>query len=436
MKTKAVRIYGVNDLRLEEFELPEINDDEILARVVSDSICMSSHKLALQGAKHKRVRHDLAKQPCIIGHEFCGVLEKVGNKWAGKFKAGDRFAIQPALNYPGPDGQTTLWAPGYSYEYIGGDATHIIIPKEVMEMNCLLRYEADNFFMGSLSEPVSCVVGAYHAQYHTHGGSYVHDMGITEGGSLALLASVGPMGLGAIDYAIHCSRRPSRVVVTDIDDARLKRAEELLGVDEAKKHGVELVYVNTKDIADPVEHLKKLNGGRLFDDVFVFAPVKPVLEMGDKLLGHDGCLNFFAGPTDTAFSALFNFYNVHYESHHIVGTSGGNTDDMVESLSMMAKGELNPVFMITHVGGLDAVAETTIDLDKIPGGKKLVYTHKKLPLVAISDLAEKGRANEAGRVPGEPPGGFYAALAEICGKYRGLWNKEAEEYLLANAPEI
>ena len=44
MKTKAVRLYGKDDLRLEEFELPAIREDEILARVVSDSICMSSYK--------------------------------------------------------------------------------------------------------------------------------------------------------------------------------------------------------------------------------------------------------------------------------------------------------------------------------------------------------------------------------------------------------
>lgn len=42
MKTKAVRLYGANDLRTEEFELPEIKDDEILVKIVSDSICMSS----------------------------------------------------------------------------------------------------------------------------------------------------------------------------------------------------------------------------------------------------------------------------------------------------------------------------------------------------------------------------------------------------------
>jgi threonine dehydrogenase-like Zn-dependent dehydrogenase len=316
-----------------------------------------------------------------------------------------------------------LWAPGYSYEFIGGDASYVVIPREVMEMDCLLDYEADNFYLGSLAEPVSCIVGAFHAQYHTVNGSYEHSMGIVEGGSLALLAGVGPMGLGAIDYAIHNPRRPSRLVVTDIDETRLARAAQLLTVEDAKANGVELIYVNTRDIADPIAHLKTINGGNLYDDVFVFAPVKPVLEMGDKLLGRDGCLNFFAGPTDPAFSANFNFYNVHYESHHLVGTSGGNTQDMKESLVMMALGKLNPVFMVTHIGGLDAVSQTTINLDKIPGGKKLIYTHKKLELTAIDDFAKKG-------------GVFYTTLAEICGRYKGLWNKEAEDYLLNNAPDI
>ena len=420
MKTKAVRLYGVNDLRLEEFDLPAIKDDEILAKVVSDSICMSSHKLAMQGEKHKRVRYDLKKQPIIVGHEFCGELVEVGKKWAGKFRVGDRFSIQPALNKDG-----TLWAPGYSYEHIGGDSQYVVIPAEVMELDCLLPYHSDVYFMGSLSEPVSCIVGAFHANYHTKNGSYVHDMGIVKGGSMALLAGVGPMGLGAVDYAIHCDRKPGRLVVTDIDDARLKRAESILSIAEAKKHGVELIYVNTKDIADPVEHLKELNGGKGYDDVFVFAPVKPVLEMGDRLLGIDGCLNFFAGPTDTSFSGMMNFYNVHYESHHVVGTSGGNTADMIESLEMMTDGRLSPAMMITHVGGLNAVAHTTIELDKIPGGKKLMYVHKKLELVAIADFAERGKTDP-----------FYAKLGEICARHNQLWNGEAEKYLLANAPSI
>ena len=425
MKTKAVRLHAANNLKLDEFDLPELKDDEILARVVSDSICMSSHKLAIQGAKHKRVRHDLTQKQPIIGHEFCGIIEKAGAKWADRFKEGNRFAIQPALNYPDSNGVPALWAPGYSFEFIGGDATYIIIPNEVMEMNCLLDYNADNFYLGSLAEPVSCIVGAFHAQYHTTSGSYVHSMGIAEGGAMALLAGAGPMGLGAIDYAIHNPRRPKRLVVTDIDDKRLERAAQLLSIEEARKNGVELHYVNTKNMANPEEQLVILNKGKYFDDVFVFAPVKQVLELGDKLLGRDGCLNFFAGPTDTAFSAGLNFYNVHYESHHIVGTSGGNTDDMRESLAMMANGELNPVFMITHIGGLDSAAQATIDLDKIPGGKKLIYTHKKLPITAIDDFEEKGKTDP-----------LFAKLAEICGRHNMLWNTEAENYLLKNAAEI
>jgi threonine dehydrogenase-like Zn-dependent dehydrogenase len=331
-----------------------------------------------------------------------------------------RFAIQPALNYKG-----TLWAPGYSYPYIGGDATYIVIPNEVMEMDCLFEYKADAFFMGSLSEPVSCIVGAYHAQYHTQPGSYVHEMGLQPGGSLALLASVGPMGLGAIDYAIHGDIKPARIIVTDIDQARLDRAQKLISVESAQKEGIELIYVNTKDLPDPVATLCELNGDKLFDDVFVFAPVRSLVEMADKLLGKDGCLNFFAGPTDPNFSANFNFYNVHYESHHLVGTSGGNTDDIRESLELMAKGLLRPEAMITHVGGLNAVAETTINLDKIPGGKKLIYTHKKLDLVAIADFAARGTTDP-----------FYAELARITQAHNNLWCKEAEDYLLKHAPEI
>lgn len=419
MKTTAVRIYGKNDLRMESFELPEIKDSEILARVVSDSICMSSYKAAMQGAEHKRVPDDVAENPTIIGHEFCGELVKIGAKWADRYKAGDKFVIQPSINYKG-----SLDAPGYSFRYIGGDATYIVIPEEVMIMNCLLPYESDNFFCGSLTEPLSCVIGAFHASYHTERGSYEHKMGIKEGGRMAILAGVGPMGLAAIDYIIHCPLRPSVLIVTDIDDARLSRAEQLLTPEEAMKNGVKLTYINTANIESPDEHLKEIAGGA-FDDVFVFAPVASVIETADKMLGADGCLNFFAGPTNTQFSAPFNFYNVHYSSTHIVGTSGGNTDDMIESIEMIKESKLTPAILVTHIGGLDSVVETTLNLPRIPGGKKLIYTGISLPLTAILEFDEKGKNDP-----------LFAKLAEIVAKTNGLWNSEAEKYLLENAKPL
>lgn len=418
MKTKAVRIYGKEDLRLEEFELPQIKDDEILAHIISDSICMSSYKAAIQGGDHKRVPEDVAENPVIIGHEFCGEIVEVGAKWKNDWKPGQKFSIQPAINYKG-----SLSAPGYSYKYIGGNATYVIIPHEFMEMGCLLPYDGEAYFYGSLAEPMSCIVGGFHANYHTTAGSYVHDMGITEGGNIALLAGAGPMGLGAVDYAIHCDRKPSMMVVTDIDDVRLARAASILTVSEAAKNGVKLMYVNTADKTP--EDLIALTGGVGYNDVFVYAPVKPVVEMGDAILAHDGCLNFFAGPTNTQFKAEFNFYNVHYASTHIVGTSGGNTEDMKESLKMMEAGLINPAAMITHVGGLNAAIPTTLNLPNIKGGKKLIYTNIDMDLVAIDDFEKLGADNKV-----------FANLAEIVKRHNGLWNAEAEKYLLANAKSI
>jgi len=408
MKTKAVRIYGKSDLRLEEFTLPPIKDDEILASVVSDCICMSSYKAAIQGTDHKRIPDDVAENPTILGHEFSGELVEVGKKWQNEFKVGQKYSIQPALNYKG-----SLDAPGYSFRYLGGNATYVVIPNEVMEQKCLLPYDGEAFFYASLAEPMSCVISAFHANYHTTTGVYEHKMGIVSGGNMAILAGAGPMGLGAIDYIIHCDRKPALLVVTDIDDTKLSRAAEVLTTEEAAKNGIKLVYTNTSSS----DELLALTAGSGYDDVFVYAPVAPLIEMADRILGRDGCLNFFAGPTDPAFTAAFNFYNVHYASTHIVGTSGGNTDDMLESLSMMSSGRLNPAAMITHVGGLDSVIETTLNLPKIPGGKKLIYTGISMPLTAIDELGASS----------DP---VLQKLAGIVEKNNGLWCAEAEKYLL------
>jgi threonine dehydrogenase-like Zn-dependent dehydrogenase len=416
MKTKAVRLYGASDLRLEEFELPEIKDDEILVEVITDSICMSTYKCAILGENHKRVPKDVHENPVIIGHEFAGNIVKVGKKWQDQFKPGTKFAQQPALNYKG-----SMASPGYSYRYFGGNITYCIIPEEVMELGCLLNYEGEAYYEASLAEPMSCIVGAFHANYHTEMGKYTHHMGIKEGGKTAILAGAGPMGMGAIDYALHCDRRPGLLVVTDVDDARLERAAQIFTKEEAKECGVELIFVNTKNLEDPVAHLMELTNGTGFDDVFSFAPVKAVVEQSDKILGRDGCLNFFAGPTDTKFSAEVNFYNVHYGSTHVMGTTGGNTDDLIESLKLTEQKKINPAVMVTHIGGLNSAAEATLNLPKIPGGKKLIYNHIDMELTAIEDFAEKGKTDPR-----------FAKLAEIVGKNKGLWCAEAEKYLMEN----
>ncbi|MBE6961629.1 MAG: L-sorbose 1-phosphate reductase [Ruminococcaceae bacterium] len=420
MKTKAVRIHGKMDLRLDEIDLEPIGPDGVRVKIISDSLCMSTYKAAVEGGNHKRVPDDVEKNPTIVGHEFCGQIVEVGENWKDRYKPGDGFAIQPAHYYKG-----SLLAPGYSYSQCGGDSQYANIPLETLLSDCLLKYDSDTYFYGSLAEPMSCIVGTFQAMYHTKAGSYTHEMGIVENGKMALLASVGPMGLGAIDYALHCDRKPSLLVVTDINEERLARAASIITVEHARRLGVELHYVNTANLTDPVGTLRDLTGGTGYNDVICFAPVKAVVEQADAILGYDGCLNFFAGPTDSQFKAEFNFFNVHYNATHVVGTNAGNTNDLKEAIRLINAGVVNPAAMVTHIGGLDAAAEATLNLPGIPGGKKLIYTQITLPLTSLSELEEKGKSDP-----------MLAELAKIVAANNGLWCAEAEKYLLAHAKAI
>ncbi len=416
MKTKAVRMYGAYDLRLEEFELPQIKDDEILVKVVSDSICMSTYKTVDLGKKHKRVPQNIDTNPVIIGHEFAGTIVEVGKKWQHQFKPGQKYAQQPALNYKGK-----LDSPGYSYEFFGGACTYCIIPQEVMELGCLMDFDGDSYFEASLGEPMSCVIGGFYGNYHTNKRNHDHQIGVKPDGDLIILGGCGPMGLGAISYGMQLENRPKRIVVTEIDDAKIARAQEVIPEAKAAEWGVELIYVNTAKMENQIEELKALTGGRGYDDVFVYIPNRQVAELGDKILAFDGCLNIFAGSTDNQFMGEINLYNVHYTSSHVIGTTGGNNDDLIEANTLAAQGRIEPAVMVTHVGGIDSIIDATINLPKIPGGKKLTYTQFDMPLTAIEDFGKLGETDP-----------LFKKLDEICSANRGLWCAEAERTLFAH----
>ena len=411
MKTKAVRLYGKNDLRLEEFELAPLKDDEIRIKVIADSVCMSTYKTAMQGAEHMRVPNDVAEKPIIIGHEFCAEIVEVGAKWKNEYFVGEKVIMPPVLEYLG--GVATV---GYSFQHIGGVSTYSTVYNHIIENGYLMKLESNAFFNGSLIEPASCVLRGYKANFHLDADQN-HVMGIKKDGNVAILAGCGPMGLVAIDCALHGDIKPKRVVVTDIDQARLDRAKSIFSPEKALQDGIELIFTT----ASEKDRLLALTDGKGFDDVFVYAPVAAVVELADKILAFDGCLNFFAGPTDKNFSANFNFYNVHYARKHVVGTSGSTVEDMGDIVRLIGEKRIQPAVMITHIGGIDAAIDTTLRLPNIAGGKKLIYTHIEMPLTAIADFAELGKGDNR-----------FAVLAQIVERNNGLWCAEAEQYLLKN----
>jgi threonine dehydrogenase-like Zn-dependent dehydrogenase len=429
MKTRAVRLHGKNKLLLDVIELPPLGNREIRAKIITNSLCFSTYKTWQQGETHKKTPDDLKKNPVIVGHEFAGIIEEVGKDLKGLYLKGDFFAIQPAIYYNGP-----IFVPGgiygavgYSFQFCGGNAQDIIIPQPVIDSGVAITFKNCAFFEASLAEPLSCIIGAANEEYHTTIGEHRHIMGIKEGGNLAILGAGGPMGIGMIDYFLHGDRKPSFIMATEIDDEKLNRAKKLFS-DE--KSSVKLVFINPKK-ENIFSKAKKLTEEKLFDDIFTLFPSRELIETADKLLGENGTHNFFAGPSEKELSAEINFYHIHYSHHKHLGTSGGNIEDLKEVLKLLGNKKLNPAQMVSVVGGLDSVIGAIENFPYLPPGKKMIYTGVKMPLVELSELKKLSKNENTTPVYKK----IYKDLDNIISNNKGLWCKEAEEYIM-NRKEI
>ena len=417
MKTKALRLHGANDIRLETIELPEITEDEVLIRVVSDSVCASTYKAVKQGTAHKRVPENVAQCPVIVGHELCGEIVQIGANEESNWEVGQKVVLQPALKLP------SGYDPGYSYPFVGGNTQYAVVPKVVLERGCLLPYHGDSFFAGSLAEALGCIIRGYKGLYHTDYTNYVRTDGPKKNGRVAILGGAGPMGIGAVELALGYAD-VKQVVVTDLNQERLDFAAKNCSRSRAKEKGVDLHYINTSDMEDPGEFLLQLSEGG-FDDVFVMVPVAQLFTMAERICAEDGCVNFFAGPPVHSLQGSLNLYRVHYDGIHVVGTAGSIPTDMTDVLRLMEDGKIHPGALVSHILGLNAAAETLYGMEKPDGAKKVCYNELDLPLTAIADFEELGKTNP-----------MFAWLHALVQKNGGLWCAEAEAYLLENCPRL
>ena len=97
---------------------------------------------------------------------------------------------------------------------------------------------------------------------------------------------------------------------------------------------------------------------------------------------------------------------------------------MKECLQLSDEGKLNPAVMLTHIGGMDSVIDTTLNLPKIPGGKKIIYTGIDLELTAIDDFEAKSKDENNKHAD------LFKDLYEIVKENNHLWNAKAEQCLL------
>lgn len=415
MKTTAVRLYGENDIRLETFTLPEIDDDEALLHVITDSLCTSTYKAVRQGKNHKRVPEDVAEHPVMIGHEMCGELVALGKNLQKDWQVGQRIIIQPALKLEnGHD-------PGYSYPYIGGAATYAIVPRIVLERGCMLPFEGDGSYKGSLVEAIGCVLRGFKGLYHTDYTDYTRTDGAKAGGRIAVLGGAGPMGLACAALAVNYAKA-SVVTVVDINEERLEDAKKRFPAEKAPN--CKLSYVNTSGCENPADMLCQLSEGG-YDDVFVMVPVASLFTMAEEICREDGCINFFAGPAKHECPGSLNLYRVHYDGIHVVGTAGSIPEDTKDTIQLIEEGIIDPGIMVSHILGLNAYGDAIFDMEHPSGMKKVCYTHLNLPMTAIKDFGKMGETDP-----------LFAKLDQIVQANGGLWCPEAEEYLLAYGPKI
>jgi len=168
-------------------------------------------------------------------------------------------------------------------------------------------------------------------------------------------------------------------------------------------------------------YLKEIADGG-FDDIFVMVPVSALLTQAEEICRTDGCINFFAGPPVHNLQGSLNLYRVHYDGIHLVGTAGSIPEDTIETIKLIEDGVINPSVMVSHIMGIDSAEKAIYDMKVPNGAKKICYNGINMPMVAIADLEKLGKENP-----------LYGELFAICEKHGGLWNEEAEKYLLENA---
>jgi threonine dehydrogenase-like Zn-dependent dehydrogenase len=287
----------------------------------------------------------------------------------------------------------------------------------------LLPYHGEGFFAGSLAEALGCVIRGYKGFYHTEYTNYVRTDGAKKGGRLAILGGAGPMGIGAVELALGYGEI-KQVVVTDLNQQRLDFAAKSCSCARASEKGLQLHYLNTSGLEDPADALLALSDGG-FDDVFVMVPVPALFTLAERICREDGCINFFAGPAVHDLPGSLNLYRVHYDGIHVVGTAGSIPQDMLDVLHLTEEGHIRPGALVSHILGLNAAADTLLAMEKPDGAKKICYNELDLPLTAIADFAELGKTDP-----------MFAQLHTLVQRHGGLWNAEAEAYLLENCPKL
>lgn len=320
----ALRFYAPEDLRLEDVPEPTCGTDEVKIRVKNCSTCGTDVKIRKNG-------HQNLTPPRIIGHEIAGEVVEVGSGVAGDWKPGDRVQVIAAV----PCGKCHECRKGWmavcqnqtsvGYQYDGGFAEYMIVPREVLAVDGMNRIpDGVGFAEASAAEPFACAINAQ------------EQLGIEPGDDVVIFGA-GPIGCMHVRIArgVH---RAGRVILVDINSERLKMSAEAVQPD---------VVINASEVSI-VEEILKLTGGRGADVVITATPANITQEQAVSMAARNGRISFFGGLPKTNPTITLDSNLVHYRQLHIHGANGSAPEHNRRALDYIASGEVPVADLITR----------------------------------------------------------------------------------------
>jgi len=378
---------GFEHLQVREMPTPRPGPDQLLARVDAAGICTSLIKLTEQGPDHAYLYGwDLRRYPLILGDEGAITLVEVGSKLAARYHAGQRYAIQPAVDHPPinhrdryRDNARGIEKIAVSYTLPGHLAEYILVGEEVLAADCLLPLPDPGMpaAHAALAEPISCVVSAQDHHLHLSQPDPLAPRQVIHGlkpGGVTLIIGAGAMGRIHVDLAL--SYRPATVIVTDLIQERLEIVERLFA-EKAQRLGVNLQTINPGQ-SDLAARLSEFSNNRGADDVIVAVGSAKAIESAEKLVARGAVLNLFGGLKKGQDVVPMDTGAIHYKEINVTGSSGGSPWDVARTLELIANGQIDAGSHITRIGDLDH-APAFLEMIKAQelDGKAIVYPHRR-----------------------------------------------------------
>ena len=320
----ALRFYAPEDLRLEDVPEPTCGTDEVKIRVKNCSTCGTDVKIRKNG-------HQNLAPPRIIGHEIAGEVVEVGSGVAGDWKPGDRVQVIAAV----PCGKCHECRKGWmavcqnqtsvGYQYDGGFAEYMIVPREVLAVDGMNRIpDGVGFAEASAAEPFACAINAQ------------EQLGIEPGDDVVIFGA-GPIGCLHVRIArgVHGA---GRIILVDINSERLKMSADAVQPD---------VVINASEV-NIVEEILKLTDGRGADVVITATPANITQEQAVSMAARNGRISFFGGLPKTNPTITLDSNLVHYRQLHIHGANGSAPEHNRRALDYIASGEVPVADLITR----------------------------------------------------------------------------------------